>query len=82
MAKKLHELKTWPNYFQAVVEGKKPFEVRKDDRDFQTGDELRLREWDPNTKTYSGRELFRMVGYILRGPAFGIEPGHCVMAIF
>ena len=27
-----HILKTWPNYFDAVKRGEKPFEVRRDDR--------------------------------------------------
>lgn len=44
---KTHELKTLPVYFDAVLRGDKTFEVRKNDRDFQTGDVLVLREYDP-----------------------------------
>jgi len=76
-----HDLKIWPNYFGPVQSGAKPFEVRKNDRDYQPGHRLRLREWDPNTKEYTGREVVRVVGYMLRGPAFGIEPDHVVMAL-
>lgn len=43
----LHSLKTLPVYFAAVLRGDKTFEVRKNDRDFQTGDTLILREYDP-----------------------------------
>ena len=42
----IHELKTLPKYFKAVVKGDKTFEVRKDDRDFQVGDKLILMKYD------------------------------------
>lgn len=58
-----HELKTWPKYFSALLEGSKTFELRRDDRGFKVGDRLRLREWDYNTE-YSGRELMYRVTYI------------------
>jgi hypothetical protein len=60
----LHELKTWPQYFQAVADGKKPFEIRRNDRDFQVGDLLHLREWYPQEQKYSGRELWKRIDYI------------------
>lgn len=42
-----HELKIWPQYFCRVADGTKTFEVRKNDRGFQPGDAVWLREWDP-----------------------------------
>ena len=39
-----HELKTWPEYFEAVKDGTKNFELRKDDRGFKAGDHLVLAE--------------------------------------
>jgi hypothetical protein len=44
---KQHELKTWPEYFEALREGKKTFEIRENDRGFETGDILILKEFDP-----------------------------------
>jgi hypothetical protein len=78
--KKVHELKCWPEYFAVVESGQKPFEIRKMDRDFRQGDELRLREWLPHTEQYSGKELWvEVTGLWERVP--GLLPGHCAMAV-
>lgn len=51
-------------YFQVVVDGRKTFELRLNDFDIEEGDTLLLKEWDPETKTYTGREVAKMVGYV------------------
>ncbi len=82
-----HELKTWPPYFEAVLEGRKTFEIRRDDRGFGVGDTLLLKEWDPRGSLtdfggrYTLREIRCRVTHIVPGGQFGIEPGTCVMAI-
>lgn len=52
----LHELKTYPKYFQETIEGNKLFEIRKNDRNFQVGDILNVRTWAgteyPQIKSY------------------------------
>jgi len=48
----VHELKTDSAVFQAVHEGKKTFEIRKNDRNFKVGDELWLKE-----TVYTGEEM-------------------------
>ena len=77
----IHELKTWPEPFKAVKEGLKTFEYRWDDRHFQAGDTLLLREFDPYTGLYSGDKVEMEVTYLMRGPLFGIPKGHCIMSI-
>ncbi len=42
-----HELKIWPQFYCRVADGSKTFEVRENDRHFQSGDAVVLREWDP-----------------------------------
>jgi len=44
-----HELKCHSEYFQRICTGQKTFEIRKNDRDYQVGDILALREYDPKT---------------------------------
>lgn len=65
---KTHELKTWPVHFREVASGNKTFESRLDDRGFETGDQVRLREYVPDlvNPEYTGREITATIGYILR----------------
>lgn len=85
-----HELKTWPDYFVAVLEGRKKFEARRNDRNFQVGDRLRLNEWEPadsihsSLGEYTGRVVEVEVTHILHGSdgnKFGVVDGFCVMSI-
>lgn len=78
-----HELKTWPQFFARIVDGSKAFELRKADRDFQEGDTLVLREYSPDSWTYTGRSESRRITYVLRddGPSFGLAPGYCILGI-
>ena len=38
----IHELKTWPQFWPALCDGSKTFELRKNDRGFEVGDILIL----------------------------------------
>lgn len=61
-----HRLKCWPSYFQAAIEGEKTFELRLNDRHFQVGDEIILEEWNPVTRSYTGRKSNSfVVSYVL-----------------
>ena len=53
-----HELKTVNPWFQMVIDDEKTFDIRVNDRDFQPGDELLLREYNPETQQYSDRAVF------------------------
>lgn len=63
---RVHELKTWPEFFWPLLNGKKTAEYRKNDRNFAIGDTLRLREWSPDDG-YSGREACAVVTHITDG---------------
>lgn len=76
-----HHLKTWPRFFERVIQGDKTFEIRRNDRDYQTSDTLILEEWDPETEKYTGRKLSCLVSYILHGGNFGLQAGYVAMSI-
>lgn len=61
---KVIEKKVWPEYFEEILKGKKTFEVRLNDFEIEEGDMLYLKEWDPKTKNYTGREIKKNVGFV------------------
>lgn len=69
MAKQHHFLKTVQPYFNDQESGAKPFEVRRNDRDFAVGDILHLQEF-ALPETYTGRELLREVTYVLEDASY------------
>ena len=91
-----HELKTHPSVFDAVKDGRKTWEFRRNDRDFQVGDTLILEFYDPAPNDFissrshgylyeekgPGRiHIDARVTYILHGGQFGVPVGFCVMSI-
>lgn len=84
---RVHDLKVWPEHFDAVLSGSKPYDVRRADRDFQIGDVLLLREWRPESSAeglgalfddapgYTGRAANAEITSLTRGPVkFGDGP--------
>ena len=62
-----HDLKCDTEYFQAVKYGKKPFEVRNNDRDFHVGDYINLREYDRVKQWYTGEVILKIkITYVLK----------------
>lgn len=68
---RVHDLKVWPEFFEALVDGRKTFEIRKNDRGFRLGDKLRLQEFVPTDGSedhpegyYTGREVGRVITYM------------------
>lgn len=63
---KLHSIKIHPMYYMHIEKGIKTFEVRKNDRNYQTGDYLLLREYNNEENIYTGRQLLVEIIYILK----------------
>jgi len=76
----IHELKTLPEYFNAVLSGEKTFEVRKNDRRFNKGDLLAMNEYDAKNQFYTGRSCLVYIDYILDNDDY-CKSGYVVMSI-
>lgn len=61
---KAHELKIGSEFFEAVKDGRKKFEIRKNDRNYQEGDILILKEYDPLTQLFSGEIIKVEITYM------------------
>lgn len=57
-----HELKILPEYFIPVRAGLKQFEIRKNDRDYKTGDIVCLSEFYKGE--YTGQSVIAKITYI------------------
>lgn len=77
--RKTHVLKCWKRYFEALINGSKTFEIRRDDRGFGVGDVLELHE-TLEDGTYTSRVFWADVTYITSAPEF-VLPGYVVMSI-
>ncbi|EIQ7125990.1 DUF3850 domain-containing protein [Enterococcus faecalis] len=72
----IHELKILPEYFEAVVSGNKRFEIRKNDRNYQKGDILRLNEYQEGQ--YTGDVHVAEITYITD---YAQQDGYVVLGI-
>ena len=60
------EKKVWPQYFAKILSGEKNLELRLADFDCNPDDILVLKEWDPETKEYTGQEIEKKVTYVIK----------------
>lgn len=57
-----HILKILPEYYDAVVQGEKTFEIRKNDRDYRIGDWVKMLEYDG--EKFTGKFVNIRISYI------------------
>lgn len=78
----INGIKCTPRFFNDIREGRKRFEVRKNDRDYRAGERVLIEEWvEPGE--YSGRKYLAHISYVLKHEDFpdGISPGYCVFGL-
>lgn len=85
---KVHELKSLPCFFIPLQDGIKTFEVRQNDRDFKAGDVLILKEYRSDILKYTGRQVERLVTYVLKpneftgvSESYVIPDDYCIMSL-
>jgi hypothetical protein len=74
----IHELKIAPEYFEKVLSKEKTFEFRYNDRNYQVGDILKLKEY--HNGNYSGQETSVQITYILQNFE-GLQPNYTILSI-
>lgn len=80
MSRQHHYLKTETEYYEAVKNGNKSFELRKNDRGFQVGDIVSLVEVINGKPTCEQRHPMEII-YILHGGKFGLKKGYCILQL-
>lgn len=71
-----HELKTRHEFFKVAWAGNKPFEIRRNDRNFDVHDEVVLQEIDDDGEL-TGREIHGFISYITK---FEQQEGYVVFS--
>lgn len=75
---KIHNIKIGATFFEDVINRKKTFELRKNDRNYKKGDILEMSEYKDGKTT--GRKTKALVTYMLEEYE-GLEEGYCIMGI-
>lgn len=78
----VHELKCVDPFYEDVAEGTKTFELRMNDREYNDGDQLLLKQYSQTTNSYSGFECKVDVIKVYKNmEQFGLPAHMCIMAI-
>ena len=73
-----HKLKLAKMFFNDMQTGRKPFDLQKNDREYQLGDVIEYREMDNGEPT--GRVIEKEITYILEGFA-RLKEDYCILAL-
>lgn len=76
---RIHELRIYPEDFEQVLNGSKPFVVIENDKKYRAGDTVLMREW--NNQCCSGKEIHGTILSVTDDWTPGIEKGYAVIFI-
>jgi hypothetical protein len=60
-----HKLKCWTALLRDIWNGKRRFDIRKNDQNFEVGDTILLQEYFPDKDQYGNIEIECRISYIL-----------------
>ena len=77
---RIHDIKCDEPFYSSVLTGKKSFELRKDDRNYQVGDYLHLQKTKDGevidvTENLVAEIIYKLTGYE------GLADGYCMLGI-
>lgn len=75
---KIHDIKCQPEYYQAIINGAKRFEIRYNDLDYKVNDYLLIKEH--TLAGYTGRQCLCRIVYILDNPTY-LQSGYVCLSI-
>ncbi len=61
---RVHNVKSWSHFYQAIVAGLKTHDLRKNDRGYEVGDTLMLHEYDNVNGGFTGQRRAVTITYI------------------
>ncbi len=76
--KQEHEIRLAASYYEDVANGRKCFELRKNNRGYKVGDGLKMLEYKDGR--YTGRKIEADIVYIMEEYS-GLEEGYCILGI-
>ncbi len=87
---KLHILKIKEEYFHAILDGVKTFELRKNDRNYQVGDLIHFKDVEGEEFNYCffssddeyAEKIVFQITYVLKNvPEYGLDKDYCILGI-
>lgn len=84
---RVHEVKSWTQFFSAIKAGQKKHDLRVNDRDYKVGDTILLKEYDMEKGTFTGDQCYAEITFITSRQfpcAFSsavLPPDYCILSL-
>ena len=75
-----HHLKTWPEHYIFLENGRKNFSLRKNDRGFKDLDYCIEWEYIPDQKVFTGKSIIYQIHHVLDNSQHGLENNYCILS--